>query len=240
MKSFPFDSVVNYNSDGIPEYDRPYDADALRTAFMVFFSNGVFYSDSSSLKVAAAENNTMTVNINPGQIHINGVVGNEQTMRSVELEAAHTTYPRIDRIVCRLNDNQAVRALDIYVIKGTAATIPIAPAPVRTGNIYDMVLADIYVVPNATRIGADRITDKRLDDTVCGIVTANPQHVDTTALYNQFQTALDEYLQLVDDAVDGTLAVSLQNRLDALEVSLDEIVSAETVSMFADEGLPII
>ena len=66
----------------------------------------------------------------------------------------------------------AARRIALHVIKGTAAAVPTAPTPVRLGEIYDLVLAQVRVKANTLAIAAGSVTDKRLDAAVCGTVNS--------------------------------------------------------------------
>ena len=90
--------------------------------------------------------------------------------------------------------------------------------------------------------------------------------MDTTGLFDQYQTALNEWLDTVTAALDNTLAGNLQNQITALgtrltaeenkvqplnkggtgattaEAARENLglsLSDETKQMFADEGYPI-
>ena len=118
-----------------------------------------------------------------------------------------------------------------------------------------------------TSIAQSAITDQRLNSELCGVVVAAiPSSVDTTGLFDQYQTALNEWLDTVAAALDNTLAGNLQNQITALGTRLtaeeDKVqniehggtgattaaaarenlgvaISAETKQMFAAAGYPI-
>ena len=219
MKSFPFDSAVTYDSLGNPEYDRAADSAILADFLHLMFADGVFPNPSTGLQVVASENE-MSVVVCPGNVMIRGRMGIEEAARTLVFEASGTSYDRIDAVVARLNTNYAYRDIDLYVVKGTASATPAAPELTRTGGIYELRLANVFIAKNTTMISAERITDTRLHTEDCGIVTSNPQHVDTTAIFNQYQAALETYLQFVRDCIDGTTAGSILTRLDGMDTRL--------------------
>ena len=62
----------------------------------------------------------------------------------------------------------------------------------RDADAYELGLADIYVSAGVTSISQSNITDLRLDTDVCGVVTGTIEQVNTTTLFNQYQTWLQE------------------------------------------------
>jgi hypothetical protein len=70
---------------------------------------------------------------------------------------------------------------------------PTPTAPARSGAIYELVLAEIYVGAGATEILQKDITDKRADKTVCGIVTGTVEEVDFSQFASQFNSYYNEF-----------------------------------------------
>ncbi|MGN0352382.1 MAG: hypothetical protein ACI4ES_12080 [Roseburia sp.] len=221
MRSFPFDSDVTYDADGNPEYDRGADSTILSDFIHLMFTDGVFPNPSTGLQVTASSEE-MSVVVKPGNCMIQGRMGIEESDRTLVFNAAGTSYDRIDSVVARLNTNHDYRDIDLYVVKGTEASTPTAPELTRTGGIYELRLANVFISKNTTLISAERITDTRLADE-CGIVTSNPNPVDTATIFNQYQAALDAYLQFVEECIDGTTAGNLQTQIDALNETLANI-----------------
>lgn len=212
MKSFPFDSEVTYDLDGNPVYDRGANSSMLADFLHLMFSDGVFPNPSTGLQVTASSSE-MCVLVKPGSVMINGRMGIEESERMLAFNSADTTYDRIDAVVARLNTNHDYRDIDLYIVKGQEASTPIAPDLTRTGGIYELRLANVFIPKGTTVISAERITDTRLNTDECGIVVANPQNVDTTSIFNQYQAALEVYLQYVEECLDETTAGNLQNQI---------------------------
>lgn len=219
MKSFPFDSEVTYDADGMPLYDRGSKSEDLRDYISLLYSDGIFPSPSTGLQVTAAEQG-MSVKVLPGNINIQGALGIENTQRTLVFEAAGKEYDRIDAVVARLNTNHDYRKIDLYVVKGTEATTPTAPMLTRVGGIYELRLANVFIAKNTANITGERITDTRLIKDDCGIVVANPQTIDTTAIFNQYQSALNKYMSFVQECIDGTTEGQLRNKISEIESKL--------------------
>jgi hypothetical protein len=151
--------------DSVDE-DRTYSAADISSYFTSILTDGVIKESDSSLQVQAATG--LSVNVASGRAINSGKWAYNSDNANVALDAADLTNPRIDRVVLRMNSNTAFRSIYLAVIKGTAAAEPTAPAVVRTGGIYDLSLAQVYVEANATAINSADISDEREDTTVCG------------------------------------------------------------------------
>lgn len=189
MISFPFDSVVTYDADGNPSFDRAANSEILSSFLHLIFTNGVFPDPSTGLQVVASSQD-MSVIVKPGNINIQGRMGIEEAERTLVFEASGTVYDRIDSVVARMNNNYEYRKIDLYILKGTESSSPVAPDLTRIGGIYEMRLANVFIAKNTTTISAERITDTRLNSDDCGIVTANPKAIDSKPLFEQFQAEL--------------------------------------------------
>lgn len=226
MKSFPFDSEVTYTETGEPVYDRASNSQELRDYFHLMYTDGVFPNPSTGLQVVAYSEE-MSVSVLPGNVIIRGAFGIEESTRTLVFEAAGTAYDRIDAVVARLNTNYNYRKIDLYVVKGVESASPVAPELTREGGIYELRLANVFIAKNTTTITTERITDTRLNTDDCGIVTANPKVVDTTAIFDQYQASLDKYLKYVKECIDGTTAANLQNQIDEVNSNLTELQSVD-------------
>lgn len=226
MKSFPFDSEVTYTETGEPVYDRASNSQELRDYFHLMYTDGVFPNPSTGLQVVAYSEE-MSVSVLPGNVIIRGAFGIEESTRTLVFEAAGTAYDRIDAVVARLNTNYNYRKIDLYVVKGVESASPVAPELTREGGIYELRLANVFISKNTTTITTERITDTRLNTDDCGIVTANPKVVDTTAIFDQYQASLDKYLKYVKECIDGTTAANLQNQIDEVNSNLSELQSVD-------------
>lgn len=222
MKSFPFDSEVTYTETGEPVYDRASNSQELRDYFHLMYTDGVFPNPSTGLQVVAYSEE-MSVSVLPGNVIIRGAFGIEESTRTLVFQAAGTAYDRIDAVVARLNTNYNYRKIDLYVVKGVESASPVAPELTREGGIYELRLANVFIAKNTTIITTERITDTRLNTDDCGIVTANPTIVDTTAIFDQYQASLDKYLKYVKECIDGTTAANLQNQIDEVNSNLTDV-----------------
>ncbi|MFS0878261.1 hypothetical protein [Solibacillus isronensis] len=171
--------------------DRKYDARWYADYFASFIGNGVFPNPSNGLQVV--EGTSMRTVVKPGKGWINGyfVVNTEDFI--IQHDVAHASLPRIDSIV--LQKNTAERAINIVVKKGRESSSPVSYFPVRDSDYYELVLADVRIEAGSTRISQSNITDQRLNNNLCGIVHGVVDQVDTSTIFNQYQSWFNLYSQ---------------------------------------------
>ncbi len=191
MISWPFDSTVTLDEYNHPVFSRAYSADVLAKILQKYFRNGIFSDASDNLQVL--EESGMTVAVQPGSGLINGRHCYEDSTRVLTVQAADATYDRIDTVVLRLDLAPATLSIDLYVVQGTAAATPSAPALTRNATVYELGLANLFIVKSSTSIPQSRITDTRLDTSRCGIVASIIGDTDTTEYYAQIAADLAEF-----------------------------------------------
>lgn len=173
-------------------YDRVYAAAQFASYFACFIGNGVFLGQGRDLQVAAATPAAMSVNLLAGRAWINGYWYSTDTTIPLSLELSDAVNPRIDSVILRYDIS--ARQITAEVITGTPSASPVAPALVRNADYYDLKLAEIRVNAGAITISPSMITDTRPDSAVCGWVSGLIDQVDTTAIFEQFQAALNEFI----------------------------------------------
>ncbi len=150
------------NNNGV--YDRTYNANDYSDNLAVIISNGVLRSDNDDLRVTASG---MVATVGVGRAWINGHYYYNDAPHSFAAVTAPSGGTRYDRVFLRLNTDIAARSIELVYRQGTAANSPVKPTPVREGNIYELVLADIFIGTNATSV---IVTDTRADANLCGWV----------------------------------------------------------------------
>lgn len=212
ITSYPFESQ-NTGTATEPVYDRAITAEDERLFNKLRYVNGVFESADDGLKVTA--NGNMTVTVGTGGGHIEGALFYNTAPMTLTIEAADAALNRIDRVVAQFNTSVSVRAVNVLVRTGVAATNPVAPELRRESNLYEIALADVLVAKGVTSISTSAITDQRLNSDLCGfVIPAIPTPIDTTDLWDQYEASLNEWLDTVAAALDETLAGNLQNQIN--------------------------
>lgn len=173
------------------EYDRVYLAEQFAAYFASFIGNGVFGSSMQQLEVVAQDASDMSVKVLSGQAWINGWWYRNTTTYTLPISVADGVMNRIDAIVLRWGNTE--RDMWLQVIEGTPSANPVKPDIRRDADYYDLQLAYITIPAGSLRITQAQITDTRLDNSVCGLVTGVVDQIDTTDLYNQFETYFEEW-----------------------------------------------
>lgn len=169
--------------------DRRYDASWFADYFASFIGNGVFPNPSTGLQVV--EGGNMTTIVKAGKGWINGYYVTNTDDFVLQHDLADSSLKRIDRIV--LQKSTAGRAINIVVKKGKFASAPVAPSVTRDADYYELVLADVLINAGTTQIIQANITDQRLNKSLCGIVHALVDQVDTTTIFNQYESWFKQY-----------------------------------------------
>lgn len=194
--------AITYGFFDSVQGDRVYDADDISNYFLKLISNGVFATPSTCMQVQ--ENSGMTVKVGAGWGFINCKWINNSTDYVVTLDAADVALPRIDRIVMRLDKAVGVRSIVITNKTGTPAANPEPPSLTRSGTVWELSLAQIAVAAEATEITVSNITDERPITELCGYVTGLIDQIDTTTLYERFQSDFEHWFELVQQTVQAT------------------------------------
>ena len=167
--------------------DRKYNMDFLARWIASIISNGVYDGELA----VTADGSGMTVTIPAGRAWINGYHYRNDDNMILPIDNADGVLHRKDTVILRWDVN--ARAINAKILKGTPSSSPIAPQIIRTAEQYDLKIAEISIPAGTTAISQSLITDTRLDNDVCGIVTGVVQQVDTTTLYAQIQDDLARF-----------------------------------------------
>lgn len=230
-----FNAIIN---NGVP--DRTYKAEVFARFFSSFIGNGVFPNPATNLQVVGLDNN-MTVRVKAGLGWINGYFYENTDDLVLSVDNADGVLNRIDRVVLRLDFfNREIR---LYIKKGTFATNPIPSVITRDADVYELAIADIRVNAGVISITQSNITDLRLNTELCGIVKGTIEEIDTSEIYSQIQTHMQEtglemnawveeakdfftnefntWFDTIKGALDGDVAGNLLNEINKLKEAIE-------------------
>ncbi len=130
--------------------------------FSSFIGNGVFREENGGFLAHADDG--MSVTVSAGRAFINGYFCYDDGTytESFAADTAEHTYWLILRL--NLTDGEIGREWVTDPAEGTL--------PVRSAQIYDLVLAKLCIPANATALTAAMLTDTRQDTSLCGYVCA--------------------------------------------------------------------
>lgn len=171
--------------------ERFYTADEFAEYFRLFIRDGIF-NGGENLNVGTDGVDLKTF-IKPGYAWIEGYLYKIDTENLyLEHDTPDPALNRIDRVVIRLDKSLESRFVKAFILKGTPAATPAAPELTRTDNLYEISLAEVNIIAGKSFIEAYQITDERVDNEVCGLVTHLFEQVNTTEIYNRFEAWMDE------------------------------------------------
>lgn len=214
--------------------DRKYKASDFAEYFKMFIGNGVFPNPSSNLLVTS--NGDMTITLSPGFAWINGYMYHNTDNLTLTVEHADSILKRIDRVVVKCDFIN--REIKTYVKKGIFATNPAPPTLERGVNAYEISVADILVENGVVFIQQSKITDTRLDNNICGIVTQTVKEIETTELYRKLQAYIDETGQDVKGWVDEATSrweVDFTTWFEMIKGALGEDVAGNLLNMINED-----
>lgn len=202
--------VTTYPLDGIT-YDA---ADA--AGYNSARTSGV-YSAEEDYTVTPGGGYTVKVSGGRAWVHPAKYVGYsiiKQDPDTLTLPLADAQRPRIDRVVLRYD--AAARKSYLLVLEGTPASTPTAPAISRTNLLYDLCLAQITRPAGSTAITAGNITDTRLDESLCGVMSDGVTRIPTDQLLKAAQARINA---LEETATNSASAAAASQRAAAASQS---------------------
>lgn len=153
------------------------------------------------------------------------------TKLQLDIDAADGVLNRIDRIIVEWETTNYVAYPVIRVLTGTLASNPVAPALTNNSTVRQISLARVDVSAGTTAITASMITDERLDESVCGIVTEKVG-VDTGVMQAQFSALLEAVQQELSQLEAGTAVELKKLQFTNTTVAASAFVSDSTYEDF--------
>lgn len=203
--------------------DRLYTAEDFAEYFASFIGTGVYPSPATNLQVTAGSG--MNVVVSAGKAWLNGYFYQNTAALTLSLTNASGTLKRIDSIVIQCDFTN--RLMKAAVKVGTPSSSPVAPALVRTADLYEIQLATVYIAAGAASITQSNITDTRQNNSVCGLVAGIVEQIDTTNLFAQYDNAFTTWFNSVKGQLSGDVAANLQDQITAQSNSISSLQSKD-------------
>ncbi|RNB90153.1 hypothetical protein EDM59_01520 [Brevibacillus nitrificans] len=155
--------------DSTDEDQREYRASEFAEYFNLFLTSGVFHTDDR-LRVFGTGTN-MQVLVEEGYAFLLGYMYKiANGAKCLTIANADPTNDRIDRVVVRLDFNE--RVITAEVKQGVPAAVPVPPGLTRTQTVHEISLAQVRVIAGKSFIEQSQVTDERLNQSVCGLVSS--------------------------------------------------------------------
>lgn len=175
--AYPLDSsVTEIDSDGLPVYDRAYNAAGLREVMSVFLKDGVIADFLNELEVTA---DGTAVSVDTGCAIANGL---HFTLRGKckVLDQADITSGQYAWVMAAARFDSAYRDVEITAKLSSSSSY----TPVRTQSRWELVLARVD--------WRGQVRDLRLDPAYCG-AAAPFEPVDTATFFRDLEAALSNF-----------------------------------------------
>ena len=222
--------------------DRTYSANDMNKPYSRVVADGVFatpYGTPSTDMMVSATGSDMNITIMSGQGIFASRWFENQSAIIVTVPSNASVNPRIDSVIAQVDKTVAGRKGNIVYREGTPSVSPSAPAINTNPSIVEYRIANIYVSAGATAITNANVTDLR-GSSECPWVTALIQQVDTSSLWQQYQTAYelqyeqfsedyDAYVEAQQEAWESFIGSLTQD----LDVSMSVIVLASSYTSVA-------
>lgn len=205
--------------------DRKYTPDFLARYISRIITNGVFTNECA----VTADGSGMTVTQATGGGDINGYLYENDAAKSFTVSNADGSLGRKDIIVLRYT--AASREIKSYYVAGEFSATPTAPALTRNSSVWELKLAEISVPAGTTAITQGLITDCRLDETVCGVVTGAVTQLTSADFMAQLEGSFNEWF----DEMKGQLTTDAAGQLQA-EIDVINGYAQPSIKVLANAG----
>ena len=194
ITAMPFRSV-----DG----DRPVSATMDARRFGQYVTNGIDGVSNEDAFLVEVVENEFAITVKPGGAVINGYSGWLDETATLTPNTPDLTYPRIDRVVFRLNLNLDVRFFEIVLLEGTPAQTPTPPEYVRDEFIHDLVIADVLIPAGSLTLDASAVTDHRKNPDLCGESGAKLSKTNTKITENMLDPVITESIKRAETSANA-------------------------------------
>lgn len=209
--------------------DRKYDAEQMSSIFDGLISDGVYSNKTAvtslgnpinqAFKVTA--NGGMDILVGTGRAWFNHTWTLNDNLLVLTVSASDQTLPRIDAVVIEVNTREEVRTNTIKIVKGTASSNPVRPAPANVDGVYTHAIAYIRVAKGVTEI-----TSKDIDYVVGSSETPYvggllKDGIDVEPFLTKWDDAVADKIQEMDDQVSA--------KVRQLETAISQATSGAVV-----------
>ena len=230
--SFPFDFSV--------AGDRTVTADTFATMLNSLVSNGVVSGADDGLAVSQSSTPAMSVSVATGRAFI-GHTSKRRYYRNtaavtLTIEAADGSNPRDDLIVLEMAEATGTRAVNLKVVKGTAAGSPSDPSLTTTEATYQFAIARVRVGAGVSTIVNANITDLRSTTGYAGL----PMAMENITALATDTIASGDFIGFSDESESGDPSnkITVDNLMETgiPLVTEDTVAVATDYMLFLDGG----
>ena len=215
--------------------DRKYNSLQFSSIFDGIISDGIYATYGDYFLVSPVSG--MNIKVGTGRAWLDHTWTLNDADYPLTVEDAEVVLKRIDTVIIEVDRSNSGRINRLRILKGTPASVPVAPELTKTESLKQYPLADILVKPNAKEIVAADITNRigtKDLPWVAGII----DHVSAEELVQQwrieFDTLLDTLQTMISQVGQQTI---MDNSVGASAIikTGDNAVTAATVKAIPDK-----
>ena len=132
------------------------------------WSDGIVEDVFGELAVTANGVN-LNIAVASGAAHVHGIVYDQLGSKTVTLDPADATNPRVDTIAVEVapagSGIEIEGRSELVVLTGAPSASPVAPALTQSSTVWQLPLADIRVDAGVTAIATNKVSDRRVSST---------------------------------------------------------------------------
>lgn len=213
--------------------DRKYNAQQMSALFDGLINDGVFATIGSAFEINATAGNNLTIGI--GRAWFNHVWVYNDALLPIVIDDSEMILNRIDAIVIEINNTEDVREGRILIIRGTPASDPVRPTLIKEDGVYQYPLAYVNV-----RAGSSSITQADITNMVGSgdtpYVTGILEVRDIENIVAQWESQFIQWMDSLEDILDGDVAANLANRILELEEQFQDLVRDKSLYDTIDDS----
>lgn len=201
--------------------DRKYNAAQFGALFEGIITDGVFMGIGNAFQVSVGTG--LQIIVGTGRAWFEGTWTDNDTALPISLDAAEPLLKRIDSVILEIN--KSTRENSIYILKGTPASSPAAPAMTSNETIMQYRLANIYVGAGVTSLTAGNLTGfvGSTETPLCtGIMSTMSIEMITAAMEEDFDT----WFANIQGQLSGDVAANLAAQIAAVDSALDALTAS--------------
>lgn len=221
-------------------YDRLYNSEQMSEIFDGVIEDGVYSNIYNQFKVTANEG--MTIQVDTGRSWFNHAWTKNDSILLLDVPTSEILFDRIDAVVIRVDHTEAVRSADIIeIVKGTPSAEPQRPNLANGPDVYQHVLAYIYVAAESTEITQADITNM-VGTSECPFVVGAAKSMDIDFIVDQWESQWKRWFNTTTTDGKHDLDTFLNNSEYEFNVwfeSLKDMLDEETAARLANEILEL-
>lgn len=194
---------------------REYQAAEFAEYFSRFISDGIF-AENNQLGLRVSIGTGLKINVAPGYAFIRGYLYHNDPELVKDIDVAHATFHRIDRVVVRLDE--LARTIKIVVKKGSPASNPVPPQV----DVDELSLARVTVSAGASSVGVidERMTDYAGQASLLIDVPLEDIYADIESWKTGVEGEFQDWLAVVEGWLNENEVAALAGSVAALDDSV--------------------